>query len=404
MRLLAVALDPFAKDLVYVALLFTLFVVPRALQRYRVPGAVTSLVLGVCAGPVLGLFPEDATIELLSSFGIVSLFLFAGLDVDFRELLREKRVLSLHLAAQLLLLAAAAAASMAVFPVDLRAASLLALALVTPSTGFILDALAGFGLSEREQFWVRGKAIATELVALAVLFVALQSTTIERLSVSAAALAAMVALLPVVFRIFAAAVVPYAPKSEFAFLIMVAVVCAIATRELGVYYLVGAFVVGLSAQRFRERLPAIASEKMIHAVEAFASVFVPFYFFHAGLTIRASDLTLASLGTGAAFLVVAVPLRAGAVALLRKLTLGEGLRETLRVGLPLLPTLVFTLVLAGILRDRLGAPPEVVGGLVIYTVANTLIPGLVFRAPPAEFETPQAGPPGAGTGPAAEAP
>ncbi|MBK7092132.1 MAG: hypothetical protein IPH59_10520 [bacterium] len=64
---------------------------------------------------------------------------------------------------------------------------------------------------------------------------------------------------------------------------MLAVVCAFVTRELGVYYLVGAFVAGVAAQRFREELPAMASEQMLHAVELFASVFVPFYFFNAGL-------------------------------------------------------------------------------------------------------------------------
>ena len=386
------AFGPVANELVYVALLFALFVVPRVLQRFRVPGAITSLALGVLAGPALGLFAEDATIELLSSFGIVSLFLFAGLDVDFGELRREKRVLSFHLIAQVALLAGVAWAAQRLFLIDLRSASIVALALLTPSTGFILEALGGFFLSAREVFWVRSKAIATELVALTVLFVTLQSTTVLRLSVSAAALAAMVALLPVVFRIFAAAVVPYAPKSEFAFLIMIAVVCAITTRELGVYYLVGAFVVGLSAQRFRERLPAIASEKMIHAVEAFASVFVPFYFFHAGLRIRAEDFSPMAFGVGAIFLFAAIPLRVAVVAVLRRLTLGEGLRATFRISLPLLPTLVFTLVLAEILRDRLGAPPEIVGGLIVYTIANTLIPGIVFRTPPADFERPSATP------------
>lgn len=398
MTLALASLGSVGDDFAYVALLFALFVVPRVLQRFRIPSAITSLGLGALAGPGLGLFVADATIELLSSFGIVSLFLFAGLDVRFSELLREKRTLIEHLAFRLVLLAGAAWATMNLFGFDVRAATLVALALLTPSTGFILDALSGFGLSDREQFWVRSKAIATELVALVVLFVTLQSTTALRLSVSALVLATMVALLPLLFRVFATAVVPYAPKSEFAFLIMVAVVCAIATRELGVYYLVGAFVVGLAAQRFRTRLPAMASEKMIHAVESFASVFVPFYFFHAGMGIRPADFDLEALGVGAAFVVAVLPLRVAAIALQRRVTLGEGLRQSLRVSVPQLPTLVFTLVLAEILRDRFGAPSHVVGGLVVYAVANTLIPGLVFRAPPPEFSTPSAQPQPAGAG------
>ena len=37
-------------DLSYVALLFVLFVVPRFLQRFRLPAAITSLALGILAG------------------------------------------------------------------------------------------------------------------------------------------------------------------------------------------------------------------------------------------------------------------------------------------------------------------------------------------------------------------
>jgi hypothetical protein len=51
----------------------------------------------------------------------------------------------------------------------------------------------------------------------------------------------------------------------------------------------------------------------------------------------------------------------------------------------LTPTLVFTLVIAGILRDVFEVPQAVFGGLVIYTLGNTLIPGFALRAPP-EFE------------------
>ena len=61
-----------------------------------------------------------------------------------------------------------------------------------------------------------------------------------------------------------------APRSEFAFLLMLAVVAAYISKALGVYYLVGAFLVGAAAQSFRERLPALSSESLVHAVEAFA--------------------------------------------------------------------------------------------------------------------------------------
>lgn len=406
---------PIPADLLYLILLFSLFVVPRLLQRYRIPSAVTSFALGAAAGIGAGLFTHDPTVNLLSTLGIVALFLFAGLDVDLDALRGEVQVLLQHVLVRLLALWLVAWAIARLAGLDARVATLVALALLTPSTGFILDSLDGFGLSERERFWVRSKAIATELVALGVLFVTLQSASPAQLGISAAVLIAMILVLPLVFRVFARVVVPHAPRSEFTFLVMLAVACAVITRELGVYYLVGAFVVGMAATRFRERLPAIASERMLHAVEAFASFFVPFYFFHAGLELRREAFTLPALGLGVLLLAVIVPLRLAMTGVHRRLALQEPVRGAMRIGVTMLPTLVFGLVIAGILRDRYDAPPVLTGAVIFYTVASTLIPSLVLRVPPPDFEHPVAlplpTPPGAsgaeaeaGAGPAAASP
>lgn len=377
-------------ELSYVLLLFGLFVLPRFLQRYRIPSAITSLGLGAVLGMGFGLFRHDPTVELLSSFGIVALFLFAGLDAELDDLRREARILAEHLVIRLAMLAATAMALQSAFTLEGRSAVLLALALLTPSAGFILESLDGLGVSERERFWIRSKAIASELVALAVLFVTLQSTSAIRLTASALALAVMVVLLPAAFDAFARRIVPHAPKSEFAFLVMMAVVCAYVTRGLGVYYLVGAFVVGMAAQRFRERLPALASERMLHAVEAFASFFVPFYFLHAGLPLRREDFGWQALLVGGAFVATVLPLRVGVTALHRRLRLGEGFGPSARIGLSILPTFVFTLVIAEILRERFALTPTIFGGLVVYAVVNTLVPGLVLKLPPPDFEEPTA--------------
>ncbi|MCC6348221.1 MAG: cation:proton antiporter [Candidatus Eisenbacteria bacterium] len=377
----------FSPEIGYVGVLFALFVIPRALQRFAVPPAITSLALGVAAGIGFGLYQHDTTIHLLSAFGISALFLFAGLEVDVRELRANAGVLSQHLAVRTALLAGVAFAVARLLELEPRAATLLALGLLTPSTGFILDSIGQFGLADVEKRWVKAKAIATELLALLVMFAALQSTTIERFAVSTVVLLGMIALLPLLFRAFASVVVPFAPRSEFAFLLMMAVVCSFVTRELGVYYLVGAFVVGMSAQRFRERLPAIASEQMIHAVEMFASFFVPFYFLGAGLQLRREDLSVGALAYGAVFLASMVPLRAGAVVLHRWLALHESPRTGLRVAVAMLPTLVFGLVIAEILRDRFGVRAEIFGGVILYTIVTTMLPSFFLRRPlPDGFE------------------
>lgn len=373
-------------ELWYVWLLFALFVVPNALQRYRIPAPISSLALGMLAGLGFGAFVGDATVQLLSTFGITALFLFAGLDVQADELRRGRRVLVQHLMIRIALLLVATLVVRALVGLNTRASMLVALALLTPSTGFILASLQQFGLSEDERFWVKSKAIATELVALTALFVGLQSTTVGRLTLSAAVLVAMIALLPVLFRVFAVRIAPVAPKSEFAFLLMLAIVCASITVRLGAYYLVGAFVVGVAARAFRDRLPSIASEQLVHAVEVFASFFVPFYFFNAGLHIRGEDLGIAPLLMGIAFFGFAVPANILAVLGHRRLALGEPVARSLRVAVPLLPTLVFTLVLAAILRERFDVPAEIFGGLIVYTLLNTLIPGFALGAPTAAFD------------------
>jgi Kef-type K+ transport system membrane component KefB len=215
-----------------------------------------------------------------------------------------------------------------------------------------------------------------------VLVIALQPPTAGRIVGSILALVAMVAFLPLVFRAFARVVLPYAPKSEFGFLLMVAVLCALITRQLGAYYLVGAFVVGLTAQRFREQLPAMTSEQMLHAVELFSTFFVPFYFFHAGLQLRASDFSAQALAMGVTLLLLLIPLRVFLVAFHRRASLGESMVSGTRIGLSIAPTLVFTLVIAEILRDRFAISQVLFGGLVTYTLANTLLPGFILRFVP----------------------
>jgi Kef-type K+ transport system membrane component KefB len=391
-----IALPHLPRELDYVVLLFALFVVPRILQRWRIPTGVTNLALGVVAGLGLGLFIQDTTIRLLATLGIVSLFLFAGLEVSLHELRTQAATLIQHIVIGVGALAAVSGVIYYTLGLPWRPSILVALALLTPSTGFILDSLPSSRLTSSQQFWTKSKAVASELVALGVLFLTLRSTSATGLASSTLILAALIALLPYVFRVFALRVVPFAPKSEFAFLLMVAIVCAFVTRRLGVYYLVGAFLVGIVAQRFRERQPAIASEQMLHAVEVFASFFIPFYFFNAGLHIGSADFGPGPLLLGIIFLATAVPLRLALVAGHRVLLLREPLREGVRIGLAMLPTLVFTLVIAEILRARFAVPNAIFGGLILYTLVNTVLPGVLlqrFRAEPAGTLEPTSVPP-----------
>jgi Kef-type K+ transport system membrane component KefB len=368
-----------SQDLVYLLLIFGLLVVPRALQRLKLPAPITSLLLGVGAMLLWGDDTHDPVVVLLSALGISSLFLFAGLEVDWRALRRGWGRLLVHLAVRVAALVATGWLAWRYLDLGWQAASLLALALLTPSTGFILDTLERMGLDAEERFWVTSKAIAGELLALAVLFVALQAGDALQFGLSSLAMLALLVGLPLLFLALGRWVAPHAPGSEFSLLVMVGMVAAYVTYRLGVYYLVGAFIAGLTARLLRDRMPKLASHDNIHALRLFATFFVPFYFFHAGTVISRDALSWEALLIGLAMTAVVLPLRVGVTWVQRRLLFGDSNGGAMRVSVALAPTLVFTLVLAEILHGRFHVPGALFGGLVLYTVLNTLLPSLLLH-------------------------
>jgi hypothetical protein len=42
------------------------------------------------------------------------------------------------------------------------------------------------------------------------------------------------------------------------------------------------------------------------------------------------------------------------------------------------------------LRDRFNIPPSLFGGIVVYTIINTMLPGIILHISPPDFESPRA--------------
>lgn len=369
-------------EILFLALIVGLVLIPRALQRLRIPAPLTSFGLGMAATALLSGFEQEATLALLATLGISSLFLFAGLEIDTDDLAKGKWPLLGHLLVRSLTLAGGAWMAMTLFGFGWQTAALLALALLTPSTGFILDTLAGLGLTPPERYWVTIKAVGGELLALAVLFVVLQAASPQQLAASSAALVAMIVGLPLLFMLLGRYLAPHAPGSEFSLLVMVGLISAYLTYQLGVYYLVGAFLAGFVARLLRRRLPALASDANLHAIRLFASFFVPFYFFHRGMAVPGGAMTLQALQIGGALTLAVLPLRIGALWLQRRvINRDESVMASLRVATALTPTLIFTLVLATILRERYGISDALYGGLLVYAAASTLLPSMLLGKP-----------------------
>ncbi|GGD48126.1 cation:proton antiporter [Pseudoxanthomonas indica] len=364
------------KELVYVLFVCGLLIVPRWLQRFRIPAPLACFVGGMV---VAWLLPGESSglIHFAAVLGIASLFLFAGLEVNLAELFAHRGPLLRYLAVRSVTIGVTAWLAATFLGLAWQPALLIALALLTSSTGFIIDSLDRFAMSAQERFWVTNKAISGELLALACMFVALQSDSAVSMATGTGTLVALVVAVPLAYLAMARWILPHAPGAEFSLLIQIGIVAAFITDRLGVEYLLGAFIAGLAARQLDQRLPAFASERNVTAIKLFSSFFVPFYFFRNGAQVPWSAFNLQSLLIGLA-LSLLIPLRIGAVWWQLRLQ-GLPAASCRRIAISLTPTLIFTLVLAHILHEHFQLSDGWYAGLLIYAGLNTLLPSLLLK-------------------------
>jgi Kef-type K+ transport system membrane component KefB len=367
-----------AQTLIYLATLFGLFVIPRALQRFRLPAPLTCFAFGIAVSLLFKSQVGDRVTTVVATLGIASLFLLAGLEVDLVEIRKQLPRLMGHLGVRALFLVGAAWLAIRYLHMSWPPAALLGLGLFTPSTGFILDTLPHSGLAQDEQTEVSISAIAGEISALVVLFFVSNANSMRSLAISSGILVLLIVLTPFVFLALGKYVVPYAPGSEFSLLLMVGIICAVITQAIGVHVLIGAFVAGLIAGLLSKRLTTLASHENLHAVRLFASFFIPFYFFHEGLDVPSSALVLKALLYGVAMAVVVLPVRIGKNWLECRYFSRRSSVGGFRVAVALIPTLIFTLVIAGILHESFHIDDALYGGLLVYAAISTMLPSLIL--------------------------
>src|ERR1700761_1199783 len=327
------------RTLTYLAVVFGILVVPRAVQRFRLPAPLTCFFLGIAVATFYKPLSKDQVTAVMATLGIASLFLFAGLEVDLVEIRRQLPRLTGYLGIRALFLIGTAWLSTRYLKIGWQPAALLALGLFTPSTGFILDTLPQSGLEADEQNEVSISAISGEISALLILFLVSQAGSLANLVISSGALFMLIVLTPVLFLALGKYVVPFAPGSEFSLLLMVGIICAVISKNLGIHILVGAFVAGLVAGLLKTRMTTLASEENLHAVRMFASFFVPFYFFHEGLEVPSGAFVIKALFYGAAISAILLPIRIGKNWLECRFFSGRSSRSGIRVAVALTPTL-----------------------------------------------------------------
>lgn len=367
-------------DLEYLAVFSLVLILPKILMRFRIPSGITALLIGVSIAILDPSLKSDNLFRFLSQIGITSLFLFAGLEVEFEELKEDRVYLTKFMAKSSIILFVIAYAISNYFALPFQDSFIYALGIFTPSAGFILNSLHSFDIGVDQEYWIKSKAISKELVAVVLLFFALQSGDLKALAISSVFFIVMFLILPILFRLFFKFVSPYAPNSEVPFLVVLSLIAGVLSKEMGAYYLVGAFVVGIVGGRFKHEIFKEGEENMLHSLSSFFKTFLPFYFFYAGLNIFFKEITLEALKIGSIMLVIFIPLRLLIIGSSIKFFMKEVKKDPYKISLSLMPTLIFGLVIASILKERGIVPSVLIYALLIYTLLNSIIPALVLTA------------------------
>ena len=291
-------------DLEYLAIFSLVLILPKLLLRFRLPSGITALVIGIIATTINPTIQDDRLFRFLSQIGITSLFLFAGLEVDFEELKSDGKYLSKYIGKSLFIILLMVVGLSHYFELSYPSATILALGIFTPSAGFIMNSMHSFKMGEDQEYWVKSKAISKELMSVVLLFIALQGHDVKSMLISLAFFAGLFAFLPVIFKLYFKFISPYAPNSEIPFLVVLSLTAGVVSKELGTYYLVGAFIVGLIGSRFKHKIFKDDEKMLFNGLAGFFNVFLPFYFFQAGLKISVGDVTLDSFTLGLIFVVI----------------------------------------------------------------------------------------------------
>lgn len=367
-----------SKDLQYLVIFSLVLLLPKILMRFKVPTGISAFAIGAIAAYMYPQIHSDQLVRFLAQIGITSLFVFAGMEVNFEELKEERKYLTGYIIKSLIFIGLASVGLNYYFDLSAQNSLLLALGILTPSAGFIINSLHSFKIGEDQEYWVKSKAISKEVISVILLFIALQANDLKSLGLSFVFFAIMFMILPIIFRLFFKFIAPLAPNMEVPFLVAISLIAGVISKELGAYYIVGAFIVGLVGSSFKKQIFKNDEEHILKSLSSFFIVFLPFYFFYAGANLSIDQFTQKAVTIGSVLCLVFVPLRFVLNSTSIKLLLKDFTKRPYKISLSLIPTLIFGLVIAGILQERADFPQEIAYALIFYTIATSLLPTILF--------------------------
>ncbi len=380
----------------FIGLLAALLLLPPFVERFtKLPQALTVISMGVVAGPIgFGIIGQTETIIILSTVGIISIFLHAGLDVELRAFRASWRETLESLLLVICLTAGIGYALFSFLGASATVSTLLATALVIPSASIILHGIASYGLQQEDAKWVKLTTITLEVSGLLAVFVLLNLHDLRTFYVGLAALIGAITFTPLIFRLLHSLVFVHTKGAEFPAVFLLALLAGYLTETIGVHYMFGSFFVGVilmwSIERARRLeiggIPLLEEQEglraefnkekegLLNTVGQFTRLFGPFFFFNVGLTLPGEAFSFGAAGLGAGAFVIVTLLRVMLSAVHRKIHHKEAWDNAVTMALLLSPTLVFTLVLAQLMLDAGFITPILYGALVTYGLLSLLVP------------------------------
>ena len=374
-----VAEDLLVKFFVILALLFFL---PKVVNSTtKIPDALTELLIGIILGITIpSFFFIDDMITILATIGIVTLFVFSGMDVDTNFIVKNKKFFTEHIILHLIIFLAVGLAVQLYMQLSLQIAFLISLALTTPSASFILSSVKTVE-KERKQ-WIESKALAGEITGITLMVILLNLSDFMMLLLSLITLVLLILILPFAMEFLYKKLFSKIIGCEFSFIFVVTMISAFITEFVGINFLVGAFIAGFVAKRFINDI--VKDESYEHCSEHFGQqliigfgffvlIFAPFYFFSVGLNITRAMLAPDRLIIAVMLCVVIVLLRISIMSLHRIIRIKEKIFNAVYINALCVPTLVFTFVVTDILLKQFQISTVTYSVLMLYGVLTTII-------------------------------
>lgn len=371
----------------FLVLVTAIFFVPKIINRYfRIPSPITEIILGVALGVFLPrYFYLDDITSVLSTLGIITLFVYAGMEVNMDFLLKNRRFLLENILINLSIFLLVGVILVFVFNFSFVLSLLISLALITPSASFILSSFNGE--SDSSRYWVETKALTGEVLSLLLMIILLGISSPQRLLLNLGILLILLFALPFVLKFMYRKFFSKLIGTEFSFILVIALIAAFLTEFIGVHYLIGAFIVGLISRRFISeivedyRYTHINEEKgkqIMASFNMFAITFIPFYFFSVGLKLNQGIFTWNNVTLALILLFTMSLVRILPTTLHRILRKKETFLEAFKINSRLIPTLVFTFVIAEILIKEFPSIEPFYGCLMLYGIFSAILAMILF--------------------------